>query len=279
MSPGDHEGEISLLGGVREGGTLVKNAHLRDMTGVLEQRLHETARQKSSLPRKVSAFIEVAVESVAGRCMDAWLPGELCIADRRFLMLQLARQLAGDIFWVHTVCTGCSERFDVEVSRSKLSTKTAGSTFPFVDVSIRGTSIRIRVPNGSDQEQVADMDVDAARAELLRRCITTVAGKPPSRDFVESLTRRAISTMEAALDEVAPDVGTVMEVVCPECAEPQLVEFDPYQSGVFGNQDIFDEVHTLASIYHWSEADILSLPRKRRQTYLGLIERSRGAYS
>jgi len=32
------------------------------------------------------------------------------------------------------------------------------------------------------------------------------------------------------------------------------------------------QVHELASRYHWSEAELLSLPLPRRQAYLGLIE-------
>jgi len=35
-------------------------------------------------------------------------------------------------------------------------------------------------------------------------------------------------------------------------------------------------VHTLAWYYHWSEAEILALPRARRQLYLSRIDRARG---
>ena len=38
------------------------------------------------------------------------------------------------------------------------------------------------------------------------------------------------------------------------------------------NAKVFlQEVHTLASYYHWSEADILGLRRDRRRTYLALL--------
>ena len=36
------------------------------------------------------------------------------------------------------------------------------------------------------------------------------------------------------------------------------------------------EVHRLAWHYHWSEAEILALPRHRRQQYLRLIDAARG---
>jgi hypothetical protein len=37
-------------------------------------------------------------------------------------------------------------------------------------------------------------------------------------------------------------------------------------------------VHVLASTYHWSERQILGLPRSRRRLYLDLIDRSRGVH-
>jgi hypothetical protein len=40
--------------------------------------------------------------------------------------------------------------------------------------------------------------------------------------------------------------------------------------------ELYDEVHTLAWHYHWSEAEILALPRVRRQLYLSRVDRARG---
>lgn len=37
----------------------------------------------------------------------------------------------------------------------------------------------------------------------------------------------------------------------------------------------FEQVHILASGYHWSERDILSMPRKRRNMYVQMLERDR----
>jgi len=35
---------------------------------------------------------------------------------------------------------------------------------------------------------------------------------------------------------------------------------------------LLQDVHRLASRYHWSEAELFSLPLPRRQAYLGLID-------
>jgi len=36
---------------------------------------------------------------------------------------------------------------------------------------------------------------------------------------------------------------------------------------------LYEEIHVMALHYHWSEAQILALPRNRRQRYLALIAR------
>jgi hypothetical protein len=36
----------------------------------------------------------------------------------------------------------------------------------------------------------------------------------------------------------------------------------------------FQEVHTLAFNYHWSEKDILNLTRTKRQMYIDMIEKN-----
>ena len=63
---------------------------------------------------------------------------------------------------------------------------------------------------------------------------------------------------------------------CPECGADNRVSIDPYFCLGRVSQDLFGDIHRLASHYHWSEAEILAMPRWRRQRYLALIDRSRG---
>jgi hypothetical protein len=37
----------------------------------------------------------------------------------------------------------------------------------------------------------------------------------------------------------------------------------------------FEQVHTLALMYHWSEKDILSMPRKKRLMYVHMLQREK----
>ena len=63
---------------------------------------------------------------------------------------------------------------------------------------------------------------------------------------------------------------------CPECGREQFAELDHYGLSIINRHHFYDEVHTLASHYHWSEQAILELPQARRRLYLGMINRSTG---
>ncbi len=73
------------------------------------------------------------------------------------------------------------------------------------------------------------------------------------------------------------EVGAALdlEVHCPECGEVFGFPFHP--PGFFIRRLraslplLYEDVHTLASHYHWSEAEILSLPREKRLMYLEII--------
>ena len=101
-------------------------------------------------------------------------------------------------------------------------------------------------------------------------------GKPPGKEFIHKLSESDIDAIDKALDEVSPAVCNQLLVTCPECGREQFAELDHYAMGGMNGHFFFDEVHTLASHYHWSEAAILDLPQARRRLYLGMINRSAG---
>lgn len=268
---------VELLGGLPDGEGLARCARFRPLDGALEERLAEIAAHRGTPPERVSAIVAASVEAIGERRIDRDAARELCVADRRQLVVALARQLGGDDLWLHPVCDACGAVFDVHVARSALPVKPAGRTFPFADASVRGERVRLRVPNGGDQERIAALDPDDARRDLLARCIERVADREPDPGFVEALDEADVATIDAALDEAAPDLGTVLSVACAECGNHQLVHVDPYRLDLDARR-LYREVHDLAWSYHWSESDILALPRGRRRYYLSLIERERGLY-
>jgi hypothetical protein len=81
----------------------------------------------------------------------------------------------------------------------------------------------------------------------------------------------------AALD---PQAELNIQMTCPNCAAPfaTLLDMSQYVAAEIANhsRQLNREIHLMALYYHWGEAEILSLPVQRRQTYLRLLDESFG---
>jgi hypothetical protein len=78
-----------------------------------------------------------------------------------------------------------------------------------------------------------------------------------------------------AIAERDPQAEIELDVACPACRTAFSVVFD---TAAFFLQELdgraaqlVQDVHTLAWHYHWSERDILRMPRRRRARYLELV--------
>lgn len=79
-----------------------------------------------------------------------------------------------------------------------------------------------------------------------------------------------------ALERCALGLDLQLGTHCTQCSAEIVSPFD-VQGFVMAERTgtarrLLDEVHQIARVYHWSEADILSLPRDRRLAYLARIE-------
>ncbi|MGH9196195.1 MAG: hypothetical protein ACRD1T_10695, partial [Acidimicrobiia bacterium] len=82
--------------------------------------------------------------------------------------------------------------------------------------------------------------------------------------------------IEAALEEVAPELATRVQAACIDCGSTNELFLDPYVCLSRAGTEIYSDIHVLASVYHWGEREILGLPRERRQLYIALVDRARG---
>jgi hypothetical protein len=245
------------------------------VTGKIELALIEMSAQKDR-PGYVTQALTAALESIGRIPADDQVVSDLCVADRQYLMLRLDAILNGELMWLKVGCRQCESPFDVEVKRCDLPVKPAGKQYPFVTLSIRDREIRLKVPTGKDQAAIETNNKEEAMAQLLKRCITSVNGGLPEQDCLDSFTADDIERIDTALDEASPAVCSQLLVTCPECGQEQQAHLDHYSLGHMNPAFFYDEIHTLASHYHWSESDILDLPRNRRRLYLNLISRSDG---
>ena len=267
--------DVILPGGPPVDGSLQRRARFRPLTGRTEQSVVDAGRAVDR-PGYVTTMLALALERIGDTPVNAAILARLCVADRQFLMLRLAAVIAGEQMWLKNGCARCDALFDVEVRRCDLPVKPAGPQFPCTTLRLGQRSVDLRVPTGADQEHIQQLsDADAFR-ELLKRSIRSVDGQPPDEEILDSLSAADIEAIDQSLDEASPAVCNQLLVTCPECGREQSAELDHYDLTGLNRHDFYDQVHTLASHYHWSEDAILDLPQARRHLYLGLINRSVG---
>lgn len=243
----------------------------RTLTGEVELALLEAGRDRGSVPQRVTAVLSAALAELGGAAVHPDAVRALSVADRQFLMRRLAVELGMEESWIAATCPECGAAFDLPVRHGELPAKPAGEGYPFATVETSLGPVRFRVPDGADQEAVAGIpDPREARRALAARC---------AEDLVGELSEDDLDRAEAALEAVAPEVVTRAQAACPDCGRPAEVVLDPYVCLGAAGGGLFLDVHTLASVYHWSEREILAMPRERRRLYLSLVDQSRGMVS
>lgn len=264
-----------LPGGLAEAGVLRRDYAFRALDGALELALAEAAAGAAHVPQAVTCVLSQTLASLAGAAPEPARVDALCVADRQLLMGELERHLGAGPRWLVAGCSACGARFDMQIDPAALPVRPAGAGFPWLRLDWDGREQRLRVPDGSDQAWLAEQGTaaaarSAARA-LAQRLLASIDGRPASEAEREALPDAWVDAVDVALDEVAPAVATQGLAACPECGHANTVAFDPYGALARGSSELLDEVHELASHYHWSEREILALPRTRRRDYLRRI--------
>lgn len=275
----------TLPGGYPTGGECHHEVIIRPLTGREEELL--TAAQDPPA-EQVTDVLARCVQRIGN--VDTITPEtvrELLVADRQFLMLRLRVLTFGDRVQGTLSCpwTGCGARVDIDFSLDDVpveSRDSVRSTYtvqlpPEAAEGLDDPTVAFRLPNGTDQEAAAPLlEENAARAltVLLERCVYPPADVPVD-DFVAQLSPRARAAIEAAMEERAPAVELDMDVTCPECKRFFTAPFDVqdfFLGELRSSRDLLHrQVHYLAYHYHWSEKEILDMPRQKRHAYIEIL--------
>ena len=269
--------EVTLLGGLSIDGRIENKAKFRNLNGWVEQSLIEVDHNQERI-ELVSQILELCLDRIGGMKFSRELVDELCVADRQFLMLRLATILSGENVWYEITCRECEAIFDINVNRNKLPYEKAGDGYPYIDLDINNNKIRLRVPSGKDQISIMSIDDNEIIEALLVRCICSVNNQNPVHGFVKDLNENELELIDNALDRISPSMCDSLSVTCPECEKLQNVKLDNYDIGELNKNNFYEEIHVIASNYHWGEESILAMSRDKRKLYIDLINRSSGMY-
>jgi hypothetical protein len=147
-----------------------------------------------------------------------------------------------------------------------------------VTVLIGGEPALLRRPCGLDQRQWLAQS-SAPQGEVMLRSMLV-------RPSLEELLAggQTLESIAGAVDEVMdgfdPLLGFHVRVVCAQCAAATDVSPDLTEAALDrlfqAQRAMVEEVHRIATHYHWAEHDILALPTWRRHSYLELIAAGAG---
>jgi hypothetical protein len=224
----------------------------------------------------------------AGAPGPAAIVRSLVAGDREAVLLHLRRMTLGDEFSGVFRCTrtGCEEPLELDLKASDMLLPpyphAAGRYARSVAHDGLTFEVHFRLPTAGDQQDAVELalaDPEAAARRVLECCVEGVACDGRAVD-PSTLARPVIDQVAAAMEELDPQALIEFDLTCPACAATFSALFD---AGDFllreldrRAEHVLREVHTLALCYHWSEAEILAMPRARRRRYLELIATEAG---
>jgi hypothetical protein len=266
---------MKLPGGLIVDGQLRSDFSFKPVTGALERAIAESGNLYSTLAQQVTRILSCSLEHVANRAADADLVRCLSSGDRQYLILQLEALIEPAPQWYTAPCQHCEELIQFQLEPGSLPVKPAGDSFPEVTIHLSMGDVVLRTPNGRDEENLATClkNEQSAVPYLLSQLISPVDEQALDSN---ALNTADLALIDHSLEQMAPQTADTVSVSCPYCNHHQQIKVDSYAWITRKTQSLDEEVHSLASNYHWSERDILELPRTRRKRYLQLIERSAG---
>lgn len=227
---------------------------------------------------------ELVTELLAGCCkteddrsVDRQFMLAMPVGMRMEALLTLACFTDPSAFCWQTRCASeaCGHEMEFELALEQIvAAAEVQRSLETCEAQIGEDQIVLRRPTGSDQLKWMSRPDEEQSATMLRSILV----KPSLDDLLakgHSLESIA-STIDSVMDAFDPLVGFHLSVVCPDCGNSADVSPDLAALALerlsHAQQGLISDVHLLASRYHWTEKEVLDLPRWRRQRYLDLIE-------
>jgi hypothetical protein len=136
--------------------------------------------------------------------------------------------------------------------------------------------LQVRLPTGNDQMNwlgSTSRDSDELAVHMATTMVTRINDSPPEKDWL--MPESWLQYMEPAFEKRDPFTAMTLDAECPHCDHtvPFDINLEDHLIHTLSavQRSRMNDIHRLASVYHWSEEKILSLPLKRRQYYLRRI--------
>lgn len=275
-----------------ETGVIHQDVELRPLSGREEEILTTGRKQDAAI--STTAILCRCIQRIGSISpISQNVARALLVADRQYLLLKLREATFGERVQATILCPwqDCGKPMDIEFSLRDIPTTESEDKGPIYKMELSPEAafiddsgsynrwVTFRLPNGGDQEVVSPLlseDEEKASVMLLERCIQTMGCvRNPGYEQISKLSSLARMEIEAQMETVAPKVDLTMRTICPECDRDLTTPFD-IQSFFFSELKIssdllYREVHYLAYHYHWSEREIMDMPRGKRRKHIEIL--------
>ena len=138
--------------------------------------------------------------------------------------------------------------------------------------------LELRLPTSADQKlwlnQKYNANNDSLFSKMATDLVISVNGVAPSMDW--QMPPAWLNSIAQSLESHDAMMTMSVDSQCPACGSRISIELDLEAQllSLFANEKriLLKHVHQLASAYHWSEKEIISLPKDRRLYYIGRLE-------
>lgn len=165
------------------------------------------------------------------------------------------------------VCPACSEKMEFDLdARELLQNEPASGS----DNTIRVNGYEFRLPTSRDLAQAAsEIDPEIAALRLLEACRL-------DQGEARTWSEEEIEAIESQMASADPLADATLTLRCEACGQEweealDLTTFVWVEAEARAKR-LLSAVHTLASAYGWSEAEVFALSDTRRAFYLEMVQ-------
>jgi len=257
-----------------EDGVCHRHAVLRPVSGHEELMLADA----DAGPRAVNELLAAVIARLGEyEHVDDALAAALTRGDRQALVLHVRAGLYGDRLSLVARCPNpaCAALSDVDLRISEMLPAIAPPR-PWLECETPSGRAQVREPTGADDDVIdAHSGSRAERVARLWSRLVVLDQRPLADDEWPALPAPTRHTIALALAEGGRAPELVFLAHCPTCRALVEIVIDPFallaRELRLGGDRLLAEIHALAFHYHWSESEILALPRPRRWRYLELL--------
>jgi hypothetical protein len=265
--------EVELLHGLCDAGGVHRRAELREPTGRDQALMTELA---GAPPAKCISALIASLTQRIGNCAKPSRDQlvQLTAGDRERLVLAVCARLLGHEADLIVPCPACRDLCEVPVHFADIIALRPSTSDDHCSLQASGESwtARLSPPTGHDLEAVSRGGAGAER-QLLESCLRELYDPTGEKVAKEGLPPECETELGEALFALDPLAECRIGIDCPHCAarfDTLLDGFTLLRTAIGDVNSLYGDIYRMARTYHWSEADILALPLRRRRHYLAI---------